>query len=161
MAALFIKYGNNGMLKHSVGSSTAPASISCFTELINNPRRYSCIITDIGISTNDIIQFFPTFDDFIHHYYFGKGVGNMSVRGILFANCTDNAFLGLDILLSALGKSRGEIVTCIMNGHFFKGVLLDCSLAMVSEPETHIQFTVNFAVIDHGMPSPPPKKPSC
>lgn len=158
MGALFYSYGSNGMFKNSVGPGSAPAQIDMFSDLVRKDSL--CIITQVGIQISDVVQFFLTFDDFVHYYYFGKGVGNITISGMIFLNC-DNQLPGVSDLLEGVGQKRGQEIKVSMNDHWFIGVLIDCSIQMVSEPETMVTFQANLGMIDHSLPSPQPKQPKC
>lgn len=159
MGALFYSYGNGGIFKNSVGSTTSPAVIDIFADLASKDNL--CVITQIGVTLSDTVQFFLTFDDLIHYYWFGKGVGNITCQGLLFLNCDSGDMPGVEALLTAVGEKRGQEVQCSFNAFAFTGVLLDCNITMISEPETMASFTANFAMIDHTLQPPKPKQPAC
>ena len=157
MAAIFYSYGNNSIFS-KVGSSTAPVTLDVFGSLVNSGSL--CIITQFGINTTETIQYFQTFDDLIHYYWFGKGLGSMSISGMLFMDC-NGAMPGINNLLTAVGQKRGQEVTCVMGGISFVGILQECNITMVSEPETMATFNITMSMVDHTLPSPKPAAPSC
>ncbi len=79
---------------------------------------------------------------------------------MLFLDCS-GAMPGVNALLSAIGKKRGKEVVCSFNTISFTGILLDCNITAVSEPETMATFTANFGMIEHSLDSPEPKDPKC
>jgi len=159
MGALFYNYGDQGLFKSSVGGAFPPVVIDVFQNLVT--EKNLIILTDIGISVNDIVQFFTTFDDLIHYFHFGKGLGSMTCRGLLFMDCENNGFPGSDAFFDVISKCRGAEVTCSMGKTWFKGVMTEASVNIIAEPETHAQFSVNFGVIDHNIQSPAKTNPSC
>jgi len=169
MGAIFYQYSDTGILKHSVGSTAVPGSIDIFENINANAKTKGgplvskdnlCIITQIGVAMSEIVQFFPTFDDFIHHYWFGKGVGSIVCQGVLFLDC-HGVFPGLSSLMTAIGEHRGEKIVCSFGDFLFTGILTNCDLQMVAEPETVLSFTINLGMTEHNLPTPKPKDPSC
>lgn len=110
------------------------------------------IVTDIAIRVQDTIQTFQSFDDFIHYYYFGKGLGSISIN-LLFFQDTSNTAPGVSKILSRLGEKRGKTVQVSLGNVAFTGVLTDFSITVIAEPETHYGVTINFAMIDHQLPT--------
>lgn len=157
MAAIFY-YGNNGVFKGSVGSAAAPANISVFDKLVGKDNL--CIITQIGITMTETTQFFQTFDDLIHYFWFGKGLGNISIQGMLFMDC-HGKMPGLDPLFKAIGQQRGKLITCTMGSILFKGVIQECNVTMVSEPETMVSFSISLAMTENSLPPAKAVKPRC
>lgn len=159
MGALFYKYNGDSILKHSVGSQASPVKTDLFDELVS--EDYLTILTDITIHTNDVVQTFLSFDDFVHHYYFGKGVGQISVRGMCFMNCDGDAIPGLDQFYSRIGEKRGQEVVFSIGAFWFAGVLQDANVTIIAEPETHAMFSASFAMTTHNIVSPELPPPSC
>lgn len=151
MAAIFYNYSDDNMFKNSVSSGAAPISTNLFEDLQN--ENMLCIISQISITHNDVVQFFMTFDDFIHHYYFGKGVGSISISGMIFTNC-QGGMPGLLAFYQRIANVRGKEVIMSTPGVTFTGVLLDCNVTMVAEPETMASFTANFAMVNSNLSSP-------
>jgi len=159
MGAIFYSYSDKSIFKNTVNGGSVPAYIDVFETLVG--FHTLCIITQIGVTINDTLQFFPTFGDFIHYYFFGRGVGSITVSGLLFTDCDKGHFPGMNELTSKIGQARGTVTTCYLSGKFFRGPLLDANITVIAEPETHAQFTVNFALLEHDMRGPKPKQPSC
>lgn len=158
MGAIFYSYGNNGMFTNSVGSTAQVASIDLFDGILG--KENMCIITGIGVGVSDIVQFFPTFDDFIHYYWFGKGVGSITCEGMLFLDC-DQKMPGLHDLLNAIGARRGKEISCFIGSYYFIGVMLNCNISFNAEPETIATFTLTMGMIDHNLPPGDPSTPQC
>ena len=169
MGAIFHNYSDKGMIKNSVGGGAVPVSTDLFSGwfMFNQVQAdYLTIITEVSITNNDVVQFFLSFDDFIHHYYFGKGVGQMRISGMFFTDCggfftnagvvnAAGGMPGLGHFYKVLGEKRGTVVTISTDGGmWFKGVLTDCTVTFVSEPETMASFTINLGMIDHSLINP-------
>lgn len=158
MAALFYNYSGNNIFKNSVGPGAANAEILELNGLVGEDNM--AIILQIGATVQDTYQFFLTFDDFIHHYYFGKGLGEFNCSGMILSTC-GGALPGLDFLVKALGELRGKVVTCSMGSGIFWGVLTNANIQMASEPETHIVFNLSFAMTAHNLPASAEPKSAC
>lgn len=147
------------MFKNSVGSGTL-AVCSALDKFNTDPGNVS-IITDVSVRAADTIQFFQSFDDLIHFYYFGKGLGSISFNMLLFQGCDSNSAPGVPKLLSTLGDMRGQKTEVSVGNITFVGVLTDFSVSIVSEPETHYAVSINMGMIDHKLKTPPPPNTSC
>ncbi len=159
MAALFHKFSSDQIFKNSVGNGTL-AICSALDQFNSDPSNVS-IITDVSVRATDTIQFFQSFDDLIHYYYFGKGLGNISFNMMLFQSCGGADAPGVPKLLAALGQMRGQETQVSVGNIVFVGVLTDFTLSIQSEPETHYIVNINLGMIDHQLSSPPPADTSC
>jgi len=146
------------MLKQSVGTCPQLADIPKFQELINDVSLL--IITQLSINTVENNQLFLTFDDFIHYYYLGKGIGQLSISGMIFTTCAQQ-MVGLTDFYVALTALRGQPVDIHVAAVRFTGLLTDCTVTINSEPETIASFTANFAMIDHDLMSYAASLPTC
>lgn len=147
MAAIFYKYTNKGLFKLNQGTSTAaPARISVFpnTATSNNLT----LITGISIRTNEIIQTFTTFDDAIHYFHFGKGVGSMVISGVVFMDCSGN-MPGLALIYGVTSKIRGVPIVVSTGNYTFTGIINDISMNIVSEPDTMAEFTLQLIMTEN------------
>ena len=159
MGALFYNYSEDNIFKQNISSASAVAHISIFEDLVSEDNL--CIITEIGVGISETVQFFLTFDDLIHYYWFGKGLGSISCQGLLFLGCDSDVFPGVSTLLNAVAAHRGKPITCSIGPFTFTGVLVDCQLSVVSEPETMAQFTLNIAMTEHSLPPSERPGPTC
>lgn len=152
MAALFYQFGNNGLFKNSVG---AGALMFCdeLDEFSASSTNMS-IVTDIGIHVQETIQFFQSFDDFIHYYYFGKGLGNITINMLFFQDCNSGTAPGLIKILQKLGEIRGKIINVSIGNIVFSGVMMDFTVTAIAEPETHYAISINLGMTDHTLQSP-------
>jgi hypothetical protein len=108
------------------------------------------VITGVQNRHNETIQYFLTFDDFISFFYYGKGLGELSVTGLAFMDC-DGRMPGLQRLHQVFGSLRGRTfpvslgwlgLTCVLNGYSVD-IIADDMLAA---------FTLNISVIDNTFP---------
>lgn len=151
MAAIFYKYQQGDMFKLSTNATPEPILCDFFSVIQRSGSTLSTIITQVGVQLNDTLQFFLTFDDFISYYYFGKGLGNLTVEGLILQNC-DFELVGLDHILEQVQLHRGKKIKFAWGEKFsFWGVLTSISFNKVSEPETMISFQAQFALIDNTM----------
>lgn len=158
MGAIFYNFGGGSILKNSIGSGTL--SICTAFDTFNNGQNLS-IITEAGITVSDTIQFFQSFDDFIHYYYFGKGLGNIVFRMLLFCSCQSTTAPALSQLLTALGGIRGQPVTVSFGNVAFTGVLLEFNITVLAEPETYYDVSITLGMVDHQLPSAQPSASAC
>jgi hypothetical protein len=110
------------------------------------------IITDIQINLRDTNQFFMSFDDKIHHYHFGKGLGSIAVQGLILPNC-DGELPGVDRLFQNIGLMRGTDHELSIANTTFTVVFVDSTITYSGDPMTNAVFQINFAVIDHSLPT--------
>jgi hypothetical protein len=159
MAALFYNFGSDNIFKNSVGSGALMFSDD-FDEFSASSSNLS-IVTDIKVSVNETVQFFQSFDDFIHYYYFGKGLGSVTVDFLFFQSCDSNDAPGVSKLLAKIGQKRGQIINISIANVVFSGVLMDVNIAVTAEPETMYAISINIGMTDHQLPSANLDNPSC
>lgn len=111
-----------------------------------------CIVSDVSVSNNDTIQFFMTFDDFISYFYFGKGLGDLVIRGMLFMDCSGD-MPGVNKFYSKVSEIRGTEVDVSFGNVVFTCVLVGFSTTAVSEPVSVTEFTLQLKIIDHSLGS--------
>jgi|GEM_PF-4488758 len=155
---LFYKYnGNMSILPINV-SNTAPVSLKILNDL--ETEGMMTIITDAKIDIRDTNQFFMSFDDVIHHHYFGKGLGGITIQGLILPDCQGN-LPGVNTLFDKIGKMRGKAQVLSVGSKTFNCVLVDSTLTFASEPLTNVIFQLNFAMINHNLKSPKPDNITC
>jgi len=152
MAAIFYQYGNNSIFKNSVGTGALLfcADLDDFSASSSNMS----VVTDIGIHVQETVQFFQSFDDFIHYYYFGKGLGSITINMLFFQDCTSGTAPGLAKILQRIGEKRGKTLDVSIGNVVFTGVLMDFSITVMSEPETHYAISLHLGMTDHKMQAP-------
>ena len=108
------------------------------------------VVTDVSIVNRDTIQYFVTFDDVISYFYFGKGLGNISISGMLFSDCTNN-FPGLTPFTQAIGNLRGTTQTITFGSAWFHAVLSGFTVRVASDNgmQNAIEFNLQMDVVDH------------
>lgn len=159
MGAIFYKFSDNQMFKNSVGSGGL--AVCSALDTFNEEASNISIITNVGFHVAETIQFFQSFDDLVHFFYFGKGLGSVTFNMLLFLGCDSSEAPGLNKLLESLGNMRGKETEMHLGNIAFTGVLTDFSITVESEPETHYLATINLAMINHQMPSSAKASTSC
>jgi hypothetical protein len=110
------------------------------------------IVTEVSMQNSETIQFFMTFDDVISWFYFGKGMGQMSVRGLLLTN--EEGTPGLPVLLQDVMKvTRGKAVQVSMGNAVFRCVMTGFNLNMSQDPSPVVEFTLNLSIVGHNLPT--------
>ena len=133
------------------------------------------IVSEVAFQVRDTIQYFLTFDDLITYYYFGKGLGTMTVSGSILADCSGTWGL-YNNFMQYLGKLRGETIgqytdipgtnTDLENdseqytGHLavggvsLVGVLSSFTVRAGTEPNSlsTVDFTLQLDIIDSSFP---------
>lgn len=146
MAAIFYNYKAGDIFNTPV--TTVPISIDFFDNIIG--ENGMAIYTDIGIQTNQTVQIFLTFDDVINFFHFGKGVGTISISGLLFADC-NGSMPGITGLYNAVSAAKGSRCTVSLGSEFFIGTLMSTNASIVSDPDMMIQFSISLAMIDNSI----------
>lgn len=108
------------------------------------------LYTSVSLRLGETIQYFLTFDDVIKFIHFGKGVGTLSVEGLLLCDI-DGDLPGIHKYYKAIGKLRGESVTATVGPVTMTVVMTDVQNTIMSDPDTMSQFTVNFSVVNHNL----------
>ena len=149
MAALFFKYSNTGIFKNSVG--TGGKIVTCddlFAGVVGEASAVT-ILTAMSISHNETVQFFQSFGDLIHYFYFGRGLGNIHFELMCFLDCnTRDKAPGVTKLWDKIGSSRGKKITVSFDGIAVTGVLTGFNVSAVAEPETHFIVSIDLGMID-------------
>lgn len=110
------------------------------------------VITEMGIQNNETIQFFMTFDDAINWFYFGKGLGSLTIRGMLLT--CDDGTPGLPILMDdVMRKTRGRSVDVSLGNAVFRCILTSFNLNLTQDPAPVVEFTLNLSIYAHNLPA--------
>lgn len=117
------------------------------------------IITSVSVVNNDTVQFFQTFDDIIGHFYFGKGLGAITIGGLLFTNC-DGEVPGVAKFYERIGQNRGKPINISFGKDVFTGVISSFSATAVAEPDNTVEWSIVLQMIDHSLPVVP-VEPAC
>ena len=121
-----------------------------FAGIIGSPGM--AIITNVQVNNSDIIQYFMTFDDVINYFYFGKGLGTMTVNGMIFSNCDGN-MPGVGRFYARVAANRGREVVVSLGGAVFKGVISNFSTSTLADPEPVTEFQLTISMTSHGLGS--------
>ena len=101
------------------------------------------VITEMSIQAAETVQFFLTFDDVINWFYFGKGLGTMTIQGLILTGANKDA--GLHTFLNeSMGKMRGKSVQASVGNIVFTGVLTNFSLNFTQDPAPLVAFSLSF-----------------
>jgi hypothetical protein len=157
MAAIFYKYKGDGIFKISTGAQASPMVSDLFKDLVTPTNLM--ILSQVTATINETIQYFLTFDDFIHYFHFGKGLGSVNMQGTIFSSCSGD-FPGLKALWERVGKFRGKEIKVSFGTITMTGILQTASFTMVADPETMINFSIDLGIINSSLPSPK-VSPSC
>jgi len=149
MAAIFYTSSDNDIFRGNIPFKS-PINISIMSNFLGNSENVS-IITELSIQTSETLQYFLTFDDVIHYLFFGKGVGNINIAGILFSDCS-GSLPGLGGFYNSIGSMRGNPTTVSIGNVVFKGIISSANVTVLSEPDTMAQFQIQLAMIDHSLP---------
>ena len=168
MAAIFYNIPNsdNAIFKGGISVNTS-VSIPGLDNLINSNDML--VINEFTIMNKDTIQYFLTFDDLISYFYFGKGLGTISVNASLFSQCPSNIgpnlpsdFRGLSEVMQLIQEKRGMPWEIYFGGIRFDAVLSSFTFrASAADIAINIiDFTMQLEVIQHSF-KPPTFKSAC
>ena len=107
MATIFVPLSNNDVFAGAVGPSASLVHCSLTDGIDGN--NFS-ILTNVSISGTETLQFFQSFDDLIHYFYFGKGLGQIRFDIMCFFDCNGNA-PGIKEVWQQIGSARGQIIS--------------------------------------------------
>lgn len=160
MGALVYNFGNDCLFKNSVGTGQL-----MFCDVLDDFAASSTnvsVVTDIGINVQETVQFFQSFDDFIHYYYFGKGLGTITVNFLFFQECGSGVSApGLNKLMQTIGGIRGKPTDFSIGNITFTGVLRDFTITVISDPETYYAVSMNLGMINHTLQTPEMEGGAC
>ena len=110
------------------------------------------LITEMSIQNNETVQFFMTFDDAINWFYFGKGLGTLSIRGMLLT--CEGGTPGLPVLLDdVMRKTRGKSVDVSLGNAVFRCLLTSFNMSLSQDPSPVVEFTLNLSIYSHNLPT--------
>ena len=150
MAAIYYYAdGNRELFKGGINVLTA-VKIP-FLEKLLTPANLA-IVSELSIRNSETIQFFMTFDDVISWFYFGKGMGQMSIRGLLLTNAGGTP--GLPVLLQdVMRNARGNAVQVSLGTAVFRCVMTSFDLSMTQDPSPVVEFTLGLNIVGHNLPT--------
>lgn len=152
MAAAFVSLSSGESIFKSNFIANNVVSVDFLNSLMLNPKKASTIITDVSIDSEDTIQYILTFDDVVNWFHFGRGLGQINIRGMIFTDC-DGKVPGLGLFHQAISRSRGKVVTISMGWITFDGLIQRFNTTLTADPAPVIEFSVSVTVISHSMPN--------
>jgi len=111
------------------------------------------VITSLEVINTETIQYFLTFDDAINYFYFGKGLGTINIRGMIFSDCNGN-MPGIGAFYNAVGAVRGKTVRVSLGYAAFEGVVSNFSTATAPDPALLTEFSLTLTMTNHNLHSP-------
>ena len=156
MAAIFYDTGKAGDIFRSNMQAPDIVQIDFLQSLLTTPQLQSAMIvlSNVEVSNNETVQFFMTFDDVVQYFYFGKGIGQITVNGTIFSNfdsgCNEQ-MPGIQLLYKAIGTVRGQkvLVSFGTGGPTFQGVITSFRTSLSPEPVLVADFSISISVVDH------------
>lgn len=151
MAALFINVNDAGLFRWSAGQTASLVSCSLTDELAGKNQS---ILTNVSISYNETVQFFQSFDDLIHYFYFGKGLGTIRFELMCFQYCEGGQPPGLGKMISKIGENRGKLVSLNMGPVRVAGILMDFTVSLSPDPTPIWTITATLGMTQHNLKKP-------
>jgi len=161
MAAIFYNIPNSNTNVFKGGQTIYDSvHLGFLSSLIDS--RSMVMISDVSMQNRDTIQYFLTFNDLVSYFYFGKGLGTLSISGFVLGspdnldNPTTTSFPGMANLLSRIGRIRGKEVSVLFGGHIFWCVLSSFTFRANAEDQNinMIEFNLQLDIINHTLRSP-------
>ena len=158
MAAIFYNIANTDSTIFRGGLTVNNSvTIPLLTDLIGPDSMI--VINEVTMQNRETIQYFLTFDDLVSYFYFGKGLGSVSISGSIFSDCGDNDsdnFNGIDDLILAIEDNRGLTWKVIYGTSVFTAVLSSFTLRSNANDMTMniVDFSLQMEIIDHDLKKP-------
>lgn len=150
MATIY-HYSDNNSEVFKGGIQVLTAVKIPFLDVLLTPANLA-IVTELSMQNAETIQFFMTFDDVISWFYFGKGMGQMTIRGLLLTN--ESGTPGLPVLLQDVMKTtRGKSVQVSLGNAVFRCVMTSFNLSMSQDPSPIVEFTLGLNIVGHNLPT--------
>jgi hypothetical protein len=146
MPAHFFTYSGGDLFRTSGGGGAYLVSIPLVNSLIG-PGGLA-VYTNVTLQLSETLQYFLTFDDVVKYIHFGKGVGSVTVEGIMFSDCSGDV-PGAKKFSSIYSGLRGRTTQISVGGTTVRAVLTTGTISIISEPDTMAQFSFSFAIVDH------------
>jgi hypothetical protein len=125
------------------------------------------IVCEVSIQNKDTVQYFLTFNDLVTFFYFGKGLGSLSISGLIAGSCLTSSsqfsyngptnYPGVDQLMNVIGNQlRGKSQQITFGNTTFWCVLSSFSFKASSESSAinFVEYNLQFEIVDHTLPSP-------
>ena len=154
MASLFyLPTDNNAIFKGNMPYNNS-IKIPFITPLISEGGF--AVVNEVDIQNRDTVQYFLTFDDVVSYFYFGKGLGSLTIQGTLFSDCENN-FNGIPDLIAAISTVRGKETKIYFGSITFTCVLSAFTIRASAEEglSNTMDFNLQLDIIGHqGFDSP-------
>lgn len=147
MAAIFMNLTKTDLF-HSGGTAN-PIYIPEVEKLVSD-NSLLALYTQVSTQLNETIQYFLTFDDVIKVIHFGKGLGTVTVEGIMYSDC-DGEIPGFDTFKEAVSKLRGEVVEAVVGPMTLTVIMSSVQVTLLPDPTTMGHFTYSFSVVNHDL----------
>lgn len=151
MAALFIPIDDSSIFSASAGNSAGLVTCSLTDGVAGQNQS---ILTNVTVSYNETVQFFQSFDDLIHYFYFGQGLGTIRFEIMCFQSCNGGDAPGLGEIISSIGSNRGKLVTLDMGPLHVEGILTDFSVSLTADPIPIYTVVATLGMTNNGLPKP-------
>lgn len=148
MPATFFNLSKDDIFKSGGGGAQHLVSIPQVDNIVGNEGL--AVYNTVSVTLNETIQYFLTFDDVIKFIHFGKGVGSVNVEGTMYCTC-DGSLPGLTKFSIAASKLRGKQQSIAIGSTIVSAVLTQCTVAVVSEPDTMANFSFLFSIVNHNL----------
>lgn len=153
MAALFFKYTDTGIFKNSVGAGGKIVNSDLLEGIVDTPDAVT-ILTSVSITHNETVQFFQSFGDLVHYFYFGRGLGQIHLELMCFLDCkSKDSAPGLKKIWDKIGEKRGKKIDLTFDAVTVSGVLTNFNISVVAEPETHFIISLDLGMIESNLPN--------
>lgn len=157
MAAIFYRPSITDNTLFKSGMQVNLAVRIPFLDGVVGGRGFS-VVNEVTIQNRDTIQYFLTFDDLISYFYFGKGLGSISISGTMFSDCSGD-FPGIGLFNNKIASVRGTTQNVSFGNAVFAGVVSSFTVRASGE-ENLVDFNIQMDVIDHSL-RPPRFSPAC
>jgi hypothetical protein len=144
MPAIFVPYAPGDLFKYTSGGAAGLVSIQEIDSVISASNL--AMYTSIAISVNQTVQYLLTFGDMIRYINFGRGLGSVTINGILFCNCQSRITAGQSFY-STVNPLRGTVVNVSMLGYACRAVLVNVNTELVAEPDTMVNFSIQLNIV--------------
>lgn len=153
MAALFFKYSDSGIFKNSVGAGGKIVNSDLLSGIAGEESAVT-ILTGVSITHNETVQFFQSFGDLVHYFYFGRGLGQIHLDLMCFLDCkSKDSAPGVKKLWDKIGQKRGKKIDLTFDSITVSGILMSFNISAVAEPETHFIVSIDLGMIESNLPN--------
>jgi hypothetical protein len=146
MAAIYVNLEGGDVFKREAGGASGILRIPSLDDIIGTTGL--AVYSDATLQLGETIQYFLTFDDVIKYIHFGKGLGNITINGFLFSDCS-GSLPGVEKYLNAFQSLRGTTQDLTLGYKTFTCIVTNCNLTLMAEPDFMASFQMGFSVVDY------------